>query len=115
MPLELSYYNRKYTVSPIQLGDRSIALNIDGRTVSINPDEASYARVGQVLSGTTSENPTDPELVAMFLPQAENLFMPSKIRFEGDPSIQQKIADAVRISIDEQRLWDQLLAHYKAS
>jgi len=41
----------------------------------------------------------------MFLPQAENLSATSRIRFEDDPNIQQKIADAVRISIEEQKLW----------
>ena len=113
MPLELTYYDKPFTVAPVRLADGSLGLNIDGEHVRVNPDKVADAREGQILSGTISRNPTNDELVAMFVPQAfSGHFLTPKVIFEGDPNINQLIANSAGISLEEYNLWEQLLARY---
>ena len=116
MPLEIYYYETPFIVEPVQLDNGSIGLAINGRLVHIDGLAISEARDNQIFSSAKSDNPSDAELVAMFMLGVPNrYFVTPKLIHEGDPDIQQIIANSAKISLEEYNLWEQLFTQYRAS
>lgn len=104
MPIELRYGLQTYMVSPISADADSLTLEIDRRLVTVLRDDIGNAQLDR-LERPVSAQPSDAQLIAMFIPAAENQITGPRLRHENEPNAEQLIAQDLKISIEELRKW----------
>lgn len=81
-----------------------IVLAIDKQRKAVSLDDINQASPSMLLD-KAPDTPTDAQLFAVLLPQAENIFVAPILRHESEPDAEASVAHDVGISSDELNQW----------